>query len=84
MLSVDACKKYVMVQVSEVYKNSEDGFWNVYAIPHLQNILMWIKILVKIIVYQFLWLKLNFCSMLFYKCVTSWYIWQNEVQDEKL
>ena len=25
MLSVDACKKYVMVQVSEIYKNSEDG-----------------------------------------------------------
>ena len=45
MLSVDACKKYVMVQVSEIYKNSEDGFWKVYAIPHLRDILMCIKII---------------------------------------
>ena len=55
-----------------------------YTIPHLQNILMCIKIIIIIVTYQFHWLEFIYYSILFKKCIQSWQIWEDDVQDEKL
>ena len=34
--------------------------------------------------YQFHWLEFIYYSILFKKCIQSWQIWEDDVQDEKL